>query len=472
MLSLSFFLPIALFSIKNMHGNIHSDIAEHSRGIYDLLVRSPDAISDIEKDLGIVPENYLGGGRGGISLAQWNEIKNREDIEIAAPVASLGYFTGINSTLGVLPSPHQASAYRVEYSTTDGVNDYLYNTYEQVFLESSDNILANLVRQTEMFSFRHPIHALFPLPVTYNHLVGIDAEEEEKLTGISFTSIVFGKEQKGLAQGFGSDPELLEKVHIIPVMQLQDSNVVVKAKIEVGELPFTNEDTLQFEEQWGVSDIDEIISYIDDANYQQFFKELMETQKTNTIYHELEFTEFLKPFNAEGKGIVVKEDGSLVDMDEYNQSVSYANSTNWNNITRYYLADPVNYKQTDEGLRVEKIGEENGIPIYRHLEEKGIRITEANQSQELLSVMTDAVGFYHIDDKQESLAASPLGIYQLEPVTHIDASGREITLTPTFTAGSYITAPAEGVTNIESAEFVMGDKPIDAIRVKVAGIDE
>lgn len=59
----------------------------------------------------------------GITLNQWNEIKDREDIEIAAPIASIGYFTSINATIGVLPSPEQSSTYQVEYSTSEGVND-------------------------------------------------------------------------------------------------------------------------------------------------------------------------------------------------------------------------------------------------------------------------------------------------------------------------------------------------------------
>lgn len=465
--------PIAIFSISNMYHEIHADIVEHSRGSYDLLVRSPNAITDIEKELGIVPENYLGGGRGGISLKQWESIKNRNDIEIAAPVASLGYFTGINSTLGVLPSPEGPSAYRVEYSTTDGVNDYLYATYEQVFLESLGNFLPFdvLANQPEVLWFKHEIHALFPLPVTYNHLVGIDSVEESKLSGIHFTDIKYGEEKKGVAQGFGSDPELLNKVHVIPVMQLQNSDVVVKAEVEVGKLPFTKEDTRKFLEQYEVNEIVEIMDF-DDQNYQQFFEEINSTPKVSEIFHELDLTGMIKPFNAQAAGIVVKEDGELVDMEEYADSTSYGYATNWNNITKYYLAEPVEYQRTANGLGVEKLGEENGIPVYRSVEEVGMGIREASQDYEKLEVMTDAVGYYEIDEVQESLASSPLGIYQLEPVKYTDESGEEITLTPTFTAGSFVTAPAEGVTNIESAEFVKGDKPIDAIRVKVAGFDD
>lgn len=465
--------PIALFSITNMNSNIHADIVEHSRGSYDLLVRSPKAISELEKELEIVPENYIGGGKGGISLAQWTAIKAREDVKIAAPIASIGYFTGLNTTLGVLPSPEKASTYQVEYSTSDGVNDYIFEKFEQVFLESLDGDIhpvSPIVKQIEMLPFIHPVHALFPLPVTYNHLVGIDPVEEEKLTGIGFSSIELGNEPRGIVQSSITGVDILQNAYPIPVLQLQDNNILVKADIQVGELPYSKEDTVRFANELGVANIEELLEF-DNPTYSQFFDMLMQTPKTNEMSHELALTEFLKPFNAEAKGIVIKEDGSPIDMDEYSNSVSYASSLNWNNITRYYLADPVIYKQTANGLRVEKIEEEQGVPIYRHLEEKGTPILDAYGSDEQLSLIIDPVGYYETGDKQENLAASPLGIYQLEPVKYSDESGEEIILTPTYSAGSFITAPAEGVTNIESAEFVKGDQPIDAIRIKVAGID-
>lgn len=465
--------PIAIHAIFNMYHHIHADIIEHSRGSYDILVRSPNAITEIEKELGMVPENYLGGGLGGISLEQWEEIKNREDIEIAAPVASLGYFTGINTTLGILPSPEGPSSYRVTYSTSDGVNDYLYTTFEQVFLEPLGGPFSHevLVNQPEMLSFTDDRRALFPLPITYHHLVAIDSIEENKLTGISFTEITTDEEEKGIAQGWGADSDLLESVHIIPVMQLQDSDILVKADIEIGKLPFTQDDTRNFLNRYDVTEFTQMMNF-GDPSYEEFFKIIRETPKTNEISHDLNLTGWMKPFNAEASGIVVDENGKLIDMEEYAESTNYGYTVNWNNITTYYLAHPVSYEQTEHGLRVSKLGEENGIPLYRSIEKKGIGIREASQNYDLLDVMTDAIGYYEIADKEASLASSPLGIYQLEPVTYVDELGNEITLSPTFTAGSFVTAPAEGVTNIESAEFVKGEQPIDAIRVKVSGFND
>ncbi|KGA97539.1 hypothetical protein AJ85_08050 [Alkalihalobacillus alcalophilus ATCC 27647 = CGMCC 1.3604] len=468
-------IPIALFSITKMHSQINADIINHSRGSYDILVRPPSNVTEIEKELNIVPENYLGGGNGGISLSTWEQIKEREDIEVAAPISSLGYFTGLNSTLGILPSPEAPSTYHVEYTTSDGINEYVYNNYDLIFLgdpEISGSYIP-LVTNEDMFFYLDWRHALFPLPVTYHHLVAIDPLEEEKLTTIDFTDIIFGEEKKGRAQGFGSSQEILDTVEIIPVLQLQDSGISVNMNIEIGELPFNEEDTKIFEEELGVDNrTTTFSSFFLEPEFEHFFHELLSNTEIHTTRSHIDLSPHLRPFNSEAKGFVVTENQELIDIDTYSSEVSYASGVSWNDITRYYLADPVPYTITEQGLMVQQVGEEAGVPTYRSIEEQGEGIREHWHSDTELSIMIDAVGFYEIGNKDESLASSPLGIYQLEPVRYINEAGESINMKPTVTAGSYVTAPAEGITNIESASFIKGDNPIDAIRVKIAGFNE
>lgn len=241
--------PIAFYSLSTMNHQIHENIIEHSRGSYDLLVRSPDAITEIEKELNLVPENYIGGGKGGISLEDWQTIKERDDIEIAAPVASIGYFTGLNTTLGILPSPENSAIYEVQYATSDGVQDYFLEPYHLAFLKFEEDEgypLESIIHQQELLSFMHPVHALFPLPVTYNHLVGIDPVEEEKLTGISLPAIEFGEEHVGVIRQNVEGHEKFSNAYAVPVLQLQDSSIAVKAQVKGGELPYTKEELLDF----------------------------------------------------------------------------------------------------------------------------------------------------------------------------------------------------------------------------------
>src|SRR5699024_11086411 len=83
-------LPLATVSLREAMVQIEDDITEHGRGSYDILVRPKGARTDIEGELGVVEENYLTVGNGGISIEEWESIRNRSDIEGAAPVASHG----------------------------------------------------------------------------------------------------------------------------------------------------------------------------------------------------------------------------------------------------------------------------------------------------------------------------------------------------------------------------------------------
>ncbi|REB07331.1 ABC transporter permease [Sporosarcina sp. BI001-red] len=461
--------PIALYSIANLSHSIHADIVQHSRGSYDLLVRPPEAITTLEEEIGMVPENYIGGGQGGISLNQWKSIKNNIHTEIAAPIASLGYFTGLNTTLGVLPSPKVPSVYEVEYVTSDGVNEYTTDTYRQIFMHSAERGLP-LVTQVEMLSYIHPLHALFPLPITYNLLVGIDPEEEEKLTGIDFASIQFGKEAEGIIRKNTAGHEKLKDAQIVPVLQLRDDTISLEAKVSSGELAYSPQEIQKLVEEHGL-DEQQLIDF-ENPGTRKLFERLLRSPVTNEFSHDLSLLGYLQPFNAEAKGLVVMEDGEVEDMDTYSDTTSYASSVNWNSSTKYYKAGPVPYKRTSDGLQVTQVGTEHGVPIYRSLEEKGTTITSDDQTADSLSILTDPVGYYETGKTKERLAASPLGIYQLEPVTYKETDGVMKTLTPTYTPGSFVTAPAEGVTNIESSRLVKGDTPIDAIRVKVADITD
>ena len=90
------------------------------RTTYDLLIRPHDSVSNIEKKYGMVSPNHLNGIPGGISLEQYETIKALPNVEVAAPIAVLGYLTRGNTSLYVqnhLPD----GVYQI--SASDIVND-------------------------------------------------------------------------------------------------------------------------------------------------------------------------------------------------------------------------------------------------------------------------------------------------------------------------------------------------------------
>src|SRR5699024_2890915 len=77
-------------------------------------------------------------------------------------------------------------------------------------------------------------------------------------------------------------------------------------------------------------------------------------------------------------------------------------------------------------------------------------------------------GTFSIEENTSDLASSPLGIYGREAPYLADDPDK--TLHPSAVPGSFINTPAHGLISIDHAEKIKGNKPIDAIRVIVAGI--
>ncbi len=61
------------------------------RSAYDILVRPKGSVTRLERSRGLVRPNYLSGIFGGISLGQYHEIEHLAGVEVAAPIAMIGY---------------------------------------------------------------------------------------------------------------------------------------------------------------------------------------------------------------------------------------------------------------------------------------------------------------------------------------------------------------------------------------------
>ncbi|MEO6500691.1 MAG: ABC transporter permease [Jatrophihabitantaceae bacterium] len=58
---------------------------------YDILVRPANSRTETEKSQALVRANFLSGQFGGITLRQWREIQRLDGVEVAAPIAMVGY---------------------------------------------------------------------------------------------------------------------------------------------------------------------------------------------------------------------------------------------------------------------------------------------------------------------------------------------------------------------------------------------
>ncbi|GAB3963563.1 FtsX-like permease family protein [Plantactinospora veratri] len=70
---------------------LNEQVQRETRAAYDILVRPNGTQADLETARGVVRPNYLSGLFGGISMAQYEQVRTVDGVDVAAPVAMLGY---------------------------------------------------------------------------------------------------------------------------------------------------------------------------------------------------------------------------------------------------------------------------------------------------------------------------------------------------------------------------------------------
>ncbi|MBO0846568.1 MAG: FtsX-like permease family protein [Nocardioides sp.] len=70
---------------------VRGKIAANFRSAYDILVRPKGSQTPLEASDRLVQENYLSGIFGGITMRQYHLIRNLDGVQVAAPIAMVGY---------------------------------------------------------------------------------------------------------------------------------------------------------------------------------------------------------------------------------------------------------------------------------------------------------------------------------------------------------------------------------------------
>jgi putative ABC transport system permease protein len=125
-------------------------VNSHFQPAYDILVRPAGARSRLESATGTVQPDFLSGIYGGISMAQWNQVSGIAGVQVAAPIAMVGY-TFMNAQFPVrLPAADIAGPgrqlYRVNttWVSANGATripepaSYVYVTPDQVRYDTDD----------------------------------------------------------------------------------------------------------------------------------------------------------------------------------------------------------------------------------------------------------------------------------------------------------------------------------------------
>lgn len=152
--SMSFALLTAAATTSELR--VQGTVAESFRGAYDILVRPPAAVTDLEVEQGLVAANFLSGTFGGITRAQYESILDVPGVEVAAPLANIGYV--LPSLALVLPVPvdeggagSQLFRVRQRWVTDAGVSrieggaDYVYVSTVNEMVEAEGEVAREVV---------------------------------------------------------------------------------------------------------------------------------------------------------------------------------------------------------------------------------------------------------------------------------------------------------------------------------------
>src|SRR5699024_8227952 len=302
---------------------------------------------------------------------------------------------------------------------------------------------------------------MFMLPSTFHLLVGIDPDSERQITSISFQALKEDIEDPFVEQ-YANGAE------VIKVMRLLDPNLPVKAEIEWETLDITKEQTAKWKEDLNIA-YDEPISFGEQQKVEQLFNELLEYPSLSRQTFEADFKSFMTPFSYER--FVIDENYQV--MNEEGSTYVWTDAT-----SQFFSTLPIdyNFKSNHDIVTVQKKGKHKGVPVYREIEQKSGDYQYYLEKGEDPPFYIHPEGAYRIKPFQDDLSASPLGIYQMAPIMLLkDVDGnvldKPVEVYPTIFPGSFAPTPAQGVIHIKDTKTIKGNAPIDAIRIRVAGLD-
>lgn len=104
-------------------------VAENFQPAYDILVRPSDSFTELERTEGLIQQNYLSGIFGGITRQQYRDIEAITGVEVAAPIANVGFvppFEALPIDISPYLSDAPESLYRlkVEWLANNGLSRY------------------------------------------------------------------------------------------------------------------------------------------------------------------------------------------------------------------------------------------------------------------------------------------------------------------------------------------------------------
>ncbi|WP_010094760.1 ABC transporter permease [Ornithinibacillus scapharcae] len=443
-------------------GTIVDTLQKRWSASYDIVVR-PEGTRSVTEDKQLLEPNYLSGLSGGISLEQYETIKDIPGVEVAAPIAMIGYVW-----------------YDVDFGQVELQEEGIYR---RVMTKKVNN---GLQEETESNNYYFPYNVwdiankgpeygvgdqyLEWLVSGESLLAGIDPEQEAKLVGLDKAIIDIGssryfsnedKHYVNESTGFHELPIIVNQHSFLDKMDR-----ITFEKLDIG---ITKENAYEVmedvKENGGASYLDTIDGQVVD---------------TFSVSGEEAFRAFVNKMTG-----VDWETGEVLDPSGTKENSVDSAYMGVSGIV--YKPSPLEYSEISSPYpdrwpySYQVVPVQNGEdapPLYQDKESYREPVLTAEDFMEMPRIRPDWIGFYdtaNLSISKDPTTELPMETYRPATAEYVmDQGGNPINppkqLKPTGDPYNFLTDPPGMLTTIEAAEAILGDEPISSIRIKVAGV--
>ncbi|NMC46892.1 MAG: M28 family peptidase [Chloroflexi bacterium] len=492
---------ISLFSamLHTVEVTSTAEVAQHWRGKYDILVRPASSVSDVERDTRLVEGNYLGSSYGGITDEQYALIRSIDEVEVAAPVATVGYFVNSTGAVFVRLDPGEVNTlYRITF-TWSGDDPTLQDEETQVAYFATTDFSRNYILRGNLAvdlamspAQQWALMNIGIIPSQWVLVAGIDPEQEAQLIGLD-TALLAGDYLEDAPLEEGLENRTTKKVKIPLIINNQNyTELGISMKIEA--LPLEgNAETMKIIQIEGGQEWQTSLRQIYDARLDAEGQLLLDEQldlsvgrKPLAIQSVVFNTSSAPEISSDlpgsayttGGGVNIDRDITLLPG-----SYSYEAQTQspFSDGQPLFALKPFGTWGEMLGSELEVSREGWGGRYYENMPliPDDTMLYRPLQVVQQKGFMFDVKGIYDlsvIHDSIDELTYAPLGIYD-PPMAELqyDESAQPLaaqTILPGLNPGALVTRPPLALTNLQGARYLSGREDyIDAIRVRVAGME-
>ena len=443
-------------------GTVEKNLQERWTASYDIVVR-PEGSRSVTENKNLLEPNYMSGLSGGISMEQYETIKGIEGVEVAAPIAMIGY-SDYTVAFGDATNLLEPGIYRRKM--TQQINNGLSIEEEHSdYYFTYPNDVWNYFGKDGSYGTGAPLTDYTVHSIVL--LAAIDPEQENKLIGLE-NAIV----QKGSSRYFNETDRYHmvdrqgNKLHEIPIIVNAQNFVDTTTTIsfERVNIPFTRENANETMEE---------IREKGGGDY-------LETLET-TVVEQKEWSqeEIFQKFVSNTTG---------VDWETGEEVATTSQAFDPNHVIGIaFKPNPIQFEEMTSPFAerwpfsYQIVPIENGedaIGRYRNLQTYRVPNLVAEEFIDLPRLNPKFIGFY--DASKLKLSMDPTTELPMEtyrPATArfvMDSEGNPISpavdVKPTDDPLDFLTNPPGMLTTLEAAENILGEDPISTIRIKVAGV--